>query len=236
MTEMIGKVFGQVLSGIYGFTGSYGLSIIVFTFLVKLLLAPLTVKQTKSTVAMQEITPRVEEIKVKYKNKPEKQNEEIMKLYQTANINPMSGCLPLLIQFPILIGLFNLLRDPVGLGAFANQAAFEAANGSFLWMRNLTSPDYILAIVSGASAFIMQKIMTPKDQTNGQMKMMTYMMAGMSLYWGFVFPAGLTLYWSISNIFAVIQQLVITKPLKAKLEAEMKGAKGNGKTGSKNKK
>ena len=103
-------------------------------------------------------------------------------------------------------------------------------------MNNLTSPDYILAIVSGASAFIMQKIMTPKDQTNGQMKMMTYMMAGMSLYWGFVFPAGLTLYWSISNIFAVIQQFLITKPLKAKLEAEMKGAKGNGKKNSKNKK
>lgn len=229
MTQLIGKFFGQILSAIYGFTGSYGIAIILFTFLVKLCLTPLTIKQTKSTVAMQEISPRVEEIKEKYKNNPERQNQEIMNLYKTANINPMSGCLPLLIQFPILIGLFNLLRDPVGLGAFANQAAFETANGAFLWMANLTSPDYILAILSGASAFIMQKIMTPSDQLNGQMKMMTYVMAGMSLYWGFIFPAGLTLYWTVSNIFAILQQLVVTKPLKAKLEADIKGASGNGK-------
>ena len=194
MTNLIGKLFGNILGAIYGFTGSYGIAIILFTFLVKLLLMPLTIKQTKSTVAMQEITPRVNEIQEKYKNNPERQNKEIMELYQRANINPMAGCLPLLIQFPILIGLFNLLKDPVGLGAFASQAAFNQANGQFLWMRNLTNPDTILAILSGASAFIMQKIMTPKEQVNGQMKMMTYMMAGLSFYWGFIFPAGLTLY------------------------------------------
>lgn len=156
MTNLIGKLFGNILGAIYGFTGSYGIAIILFTFLVKLLLMPLTIKQTKSTVAMQEITPRVNEIQEKYKNNPERQNKEIMELYQKANINLMAGCLPLLIQFPILIGLFNLLKDPVGLGAFASQAAFNQANGQFLWMQNLTNPDTILAILSGASAFIMQ--------------------------------------------------------------------------------
>lgn len=235
MTNLIGKLFGNILGAIYGFTGSYGIAIILFTFLVKLLLMPLTIKQTKSTVAMQEITPRVNEIQEKYKNNPERQNKEIMELYQKANINPMAGCLPLLIQFPILIGLFNLLKDPVGLGAFASQAAFNQANGQFLWMQNLTNPDTILAILSGASAFIMQKIMTPKEQLNGQMKMMTYMMAGLSFYWGFIFPAGLTLYWTVSNIFAILQQVIVTKPLKAKFEADMKEASKNGKK-NKNKK
>jgi len=216
----IASLFGIALKAIYGVIGNYGLSIIVFTIIVKMILMPLTVKQTKSTFAMSEINPKVKEIQAKYKNKPEKQNEEISKLYKESGINPLSGCLPILIQMPILMGLFYVFKDPVTHGVFASKAAMAAANGNFLWIKALSKPDYILAVFSGVSAYLMQKVMTPKDQIEGPMKMMSWLLAGMSLYWGFVLPAALTLYWGVSSIFSVFQYYLITRPLKSKLEQE----------------
>ena len=230
----IASLFGIALKAIYGVIGNYGLSIIVFTIIVKMILMPLTVKQTKSTFAMSEINPKVKEIQAKYKNKPEKQNEEISKLYKESGINPLSGCLPILIQMPILMGLFYVFKDPVTHGVFASKAAMAAANGNFLWIKALSKPDYILAIFSGVSTYLMQKVMTPKDQIEGPMKMMSWLLAGMSLYWGFVLPAALTLYWGVSSIFSVFQYYLITRPLKSKLEQE-KADKEAGKASFKNK-
>lgn len=230
----IASLFGIALKAIYGVIGNYGLSIIVFTIIVKMILMPLTVKQTKSTFAMSEINPKVKEIQAKYKNKPEKQNEEISKLYKESGINPLSGCLPILIQMPILMGLFYVFKDPVTHGVFASKAAMAAANGNFLWIKALSKPDYILAVFSGASAYLMQKVMTPKDQIEGPMKMMSWLLAGMSLYWGFVLPAALTLYWGVSSIFSVFQYYLITRPLKSKLEQE-KADKEAGKSSFKKK-
>lgn len=230
----IASLFGIALKAIYGVIGNYGLSIIVFTIIVKMILMPLTVKQTKSTFAMSEINPKVKEIQAKYKNKPEKQNEEISKLYKESGINPLSGCLPILIQMPILMGLFYVFKDPVTHGVFASKAAMAAANGNFLWIKALSKPDYILAVFSGVSAYLMQKVMTPKDQIGGPMKMMSWLLAGMSLYWGFVLPAALTLYWGVSSIFSVFQYYLITRPLKSKLEQE-KADKEAGKSSFKKK-
>ncbi len=230
----IASLSGIALKAIYGVIGNYGLSIIVFTIIVKMILMPLTVKQTKSTFAMSEINPKVKEIQAKYKNKPEKQNEEISKLYKESGINPLSGCLPILIQMPILMGLFYVFKDPVTHGVFASKAAMAAANGNFLWIKALSKPDYILAVFSGVSAYLMQKVMTPKDQIEGPMKMMSWLLAGMSLYWGFIFPAALTLYWGVSNIFSVFQYYLITRPLKSKLEQE-KADKEAGKSSFKKK-
>lgn len=228
--DFISNILGDVLRVIFGFTHNYGMSIIVFTILVKIILTPLTIKQTKSTFAMSEINPKIKEIQAKYKDKPEKQNEEIQKLYKESDINPLAGCLPLLIQMPILIGLFGVFRDPLHYGVFDTQAAFTQATGQFLWIKSLNNPDIILAVLSGISAFFMQKAMTPKDQLQGSMKMMTWLMSGLSFYWGFIFPAGLTLYWTVSNIFSVFQFFLITKPLRAKLEKEKaEKAEKNGK-------
>jgi YidC/Oxa1 family membrane protein insertase len=208
---------------IFEFVNNYGVAIILFTIFVKVLLLPLTIKQTKSTKAMQDIQPMIKEIQEKYKNKPEKQNEEIMKLYQEAKINPLAGCLPLLIQFPILIGLFSVLREPWNYGLFDSQAAFQAADTSFLWLSSLTQAGGFtlqgisMGLLSGGSAYIMQKIMTPSDQQEGTMKTMTYVMAAMSFYWGMTFPAGLAVYWTASNLFAIAQHYLIMSPLKAKL-------------------
>lgn len=87
----------------------------------------------------------------------------------------------------------------------------------FLWVQNLTKPDAVLAIISGATTFLMQMLMMPKDQQQGSMKVMTYVMSAMMLYWGFMFPAGLTLYWTVGNLFSIAQQYLIMNPLKAKL-------------------
>jgi YidC/Oxa1 family membrane protein insertase len=216
--NIIGNLLGHVLRIIFDVVQNYGWSIIVFTILVKVLLLPLTIKQTKSTKAMQDIQPKLQEIQAKYKDKPEKQQQEIMKLYQEAKINPLAGCLPLLIQMPIIIGLFSVLRDPVAYGVFPSQAAFQAADTGFLWLNSLTSTHHLeMGILAGLSAYVMQKIMTPPDQAQGTMKTMTYVMAAMSFYWGYTFAAGLALYWTVSNIFTIAQYYLIMNPLKAKL-------------------
>lgn len=215
--SIISNLLGDVLRIIVEFIHNYGLSIILFTIFVKVLLLPLTIKQTKSTKAMQDIQPKMKEIQEKYKNKPEKQQQEIMSLYKEAKINPLAGCLPLLIQMPILFGLYAVLRDPVAYGVFADKAAFANADMVFLWVQNLTKPDYILAIVSGVTTFVMQMLMMPKDQQQGSMKIMTYVMSAMMLYWGFMFPAGLTLYWTAGNLFSIAQHYLVMNPLRAKL-------------------
>ncbi|WP_286310717.1 YidC/Oxa1 family membrane protein insertase [Romboutsia ilealis] len=215
--NILSNALGHVLRIIFELVQNYGLSIILFTILVKVLLLPLTIKQTKSTKAMQDIQPKIQEIQTKYKDKPEKQQQEIMKIYTEAKINPLAGCLPLLIQMPILIALFSVLREPVTYGVFADQAQFVNAAKGFLWIKDLTTPDYILAILSGATTFLMQTLMMPKDQQQGSMKIMTYVMSAMMLFWGFSFPAGLTLYLTIGNVLAIGQHYLIMNPLRAKL-------------------
>lgn len=222
--NILSNALGHVLRIIFELVQNYGLSIILFTILVKVLLLPLTIKQTKSTKAMQDIQPKIQEIQTKYKDKPEKQQQEIMKIYTEAKINPLAGCLPLLIQMPILFGLFAVLREPWKFGLFASQKAFLAADTSFLWLHSLTAPGGFtlqglsMGILSGGSAYIMQKIMTPADQEQaGAMKTMTIVMAAMSFYWGMTFPAGLAVYWIVSNIFTILQYYLVMKPLRAKL-------------------
>ena len=219
MLDAIGNFLGIILSFIVNIVNDYAWSIIIFTILVRLCLLPLMVKQIKSTKAMQDIQPKMKEIQEKYKNKPEKQQEELMKIYQEAKINPLAGCLPLLIQMPILIGLFRVLQDPVAHGVFTSAAEFAKADTGFLWIQSVSSTKHIsLALLSGISAYFMQKMMTTGDeQTENMMKSMTYVMAIMSLFWGYTFQAGLAIYWITSNLFSIAQYQLITSPLKAKL-------------------
>jgi YidC/Oxa1 family membrane protein insertase len=177
------------------------------------------VKQIKSTKAMQDIQPKMKEIQEKYKNKPEKQQEEIMKLYKDAKINPMAVCLPMFIQLPILMGLFALLRNPVSHGVFPNEAAYHAANHGFLWISSVSQTHNLsLGILSGISAYFMQKSMATTDESQAQMmKSMTIVMTAMSFWWGYTYEAGLALYWTMSNIFSIAQYYLVTSPLKAKM-------------------
>lgn len=175
---------------------SYGLSIILMTVLIKLLLYPITAKQIESTKGMAILQPKMKEIQDRYKNDKTKLNEELAKLYQREGINPLAGCLPLLIQMPILIAIFYGIKDYQYTGSTA-----------FLWMSNLSMPDgtYILPIISALSTYVQSK-QTITDLSNPQNKIMLYFMPLFIGYISITFPAGLVLYWVVTNFMQIAQQ------------------------------
>ena len=216
--DIVNIPLGQILRITYEVIGNYGWAIVAFTILIKLVLLPLSISQLKSMQGMQDVQPKVKEVQEKYKNNPEKQNAEIMKLYKEYKVNPMAGCLPLLIQFPILIGLFNVLRSPVKYHVFASQAVFKMADLGFLWVPNLTERDIILAVLSGITTYLTTSMTTTKEaRQQPTQKMLLYFMPIMMFWWGLSFPAGLTLYWTVSNLFQLAQQYFVMNPLKAKV-------------------
>ncbi len=191
-----------ILGILYDFTdklgfGSYGLAIILLTIIIKIALYPLTAKQLKSMKAMQKIQPELKRLQEKFKDKPQILQQKMMELYQKEGVNPLAGCLPLLIQMPILMAMYYALYN----------FDYGAVAPSFLWIPSLSEPDpiYALPIISAATTFLQQKIsMTESTQ---QMKIMMVMMP---LFIGWIslnFPAGLVLYWSTMNVVQIIQQI-----------------------------
>ena len=153
--SIFAEVFGYLLGLIYNLVQNYGVAIIIFTLLTKLILMPFTIKQLRSSKAMAALQPKMKEIQEKYKDNKEKQNQMMVELYKEHNYNPLSGCLPLLIQFPIIIGLFTALREP-GTYVFVNNPDLLelATQQSFLWMKNLSNPDLISNIFSTGPAWL----------------------------------------------------------------------------------
>lgn len=174
---------------------NYGIAIILLTLVIKLILYPLTLKQVKGMKAMQELQPKMKDLQEKYKGNPEKLNKEMAILYKESGVNPLAGCLPLLVQMPILMGIFYAIRD------------YQYVHlPSFLWITDLSGPDhlYILPILSAATTYIQQK-QTSTDMNQQTKMMMTFM----PLFIGYIsitFPAGLVLYWVVSNLFQIAQQ------------------------------
>lgn len=208
-------LLGALLKLMYNLIGHYGWSIVAFTVAIKLILMPLMQAQNRSMKAMSEVQPKIEEIKKKFANSQEKQNEAIMKLYKDYNINPLLGCLPMLIQLPILIGLFRVLRDPVQF-VFKSEAAMKAADTGFYWIKSMSDPDvimlggialpFILPLIAAVSTYFDSRAMSKGQPQNQMTTTMTYMMPLMILLWGRSFPAGLSLYWAVSNLFSIAQR------------------------------
>ena len=170
---------------------SYGWAIILLTIIVKMALYPLTVKQVKSMKAMQELSPKMKKIQEKYKDNPQVMQQKIGALYKDAGVNPLAGCLPLLIQMPILMGMYYSLY---------NFSYPTPESAYFLWMTSMSDPD-----LSALTTFLQQK-MTTTDSNNPQMKMMMFIMP---LFIGWIsinFPSGLVLYWVTMNVVQIIQQ------------------------------
>lgn len=200
----------KVLAFFYGLTGmvgmaNYGLAIIVMTIIVKLILWPLTQKQIQSMKDMMKIQPKMDEIRTRYKDDKERMNLELANLYKENKINPLSGCLPLLLQFPIMIGIFYGIRDFQYVGP-----------ANFLWMESISNPDpwYILPVLSAVTTFITSKQTMPaqgegKSPLNS--KMMTYFMPLFIGYISISFPAGLVLYWVVMNLMQIAQQTLMAK-------------------------
>jgi len=190
------------------YIANYGLSIIVLTILVKLVFWPITEKANSSMKNMQKIQPMVLEIKEKYKNDPQKMNMKIMELYKEHGVNPLGGCLPILLQIPVFFALYNSLNG-----------AIELRQASFLWAHDLSRPDSLfipgiplpinpLALAMAATMFIQQKL-TPSSGDPTQQKIMAFMPLIM-LFLLYSLPSGLTLYWTVSQIISIIQ-LVLSK-------------------------
>jgi YidC/Oxa1 family membrane protein insertase len=192
-------------------TGSAGLAIIVFTIIIKTLLLPLTIKSTRSSKAMQELSPKIKELQKKYGKDRARASQETMALYQQYGVNPMAGCLPMLIQIPIFFGLYraiyNLSNDNVG----------EWAHG-FLWMDSLADADpwKILPILAGIFQFVQTRMMRPANMPKSddpQQQVMNIMMNFMPLMviiFGWNFAAGPVIYWAAQSIYSVVQQWFIT--------------------------
>ena len=279
---------GWVLSKIYDVVGSYGLSIIILTILIKVVLLPLGIKQIKSMQSMQAIQPKIKDLQKKYKGNKQKAQEETMKLYKEAGVNPLGGCLPLLLQFPILISMYAVIRAPllapvtlngkvdhyeihndhlpvdsqlfknvvlhenldfVGLNLQCSAAQsgkqaqisgtdrsrvepnkpivsssgqqeipFNATTGDgTLPCGSKTTdkiPYFVLLAVMIATMFYQQRQMqsaSPAGSSSQQQQMLLYLMPVMFGVFGFGFPAGLTLYWTVSNIWQIGQQFALLK-------------------------
>ena len=177
--------------------GSYGLSIILLTIIIKMILYPLTVKQVKSMKAMQELSPKMKKIQEKYKDNPQVMQQKVGALYKEAGVNPLAGCLPLIIQMPILMGMYYALYN-------FTYPSPEAAQ--FLWLPSMSESDplYILPVLSAFTTFLQQKMTT--TEMNQQMKVM---MVVMPLFIGWIsltFPSGLVLYWVTMNVVQIAQQ------------------------------
>jgi len=187
-----------LLPKMYSFIGNYGVVIILFALLVKLVTLPLSLKSFKSMNAMKELGPKLEQLKAKHKNNPQALNAEMMKLYKDNGVNPFSGCLPMLMQMPLFFALFSvfrstiLLRDAPFIG-FINDLSHGASS--------FTDPYIILVVLMIAAQFVSQYLTTAQTQQN---KMLLY---AMPLVMGFIFhsfAAGLVLYWTVFSLFSLI--------------------------------
>lgn len=219
---IIAKPLGYMLYWIYNLVGNYGLSLIVLTVLVKCFLYPLYRKQIKSTAGMSEIAEKSKEIQDRYAQDKEKQSEAMAELYAKENFNPMSGCLPMLIQMPIIMGLFALLRNPMQyLPESTLSTMVFAVHEPFLWIDDLSQPDkWILPILTGIStyfAFSMNDAMMASSAGAGadSMKSMNVIMKyffPISLLWfSRSYPAGLAIYWAGGQFLQIFFNIHIRK-------------------------
>ncbi len=187
-----------VLDGMVDLTGSYGIAIILVTIVIRVILFPLTVSQTKSMAAMKVLQPKMKELQAKYKDNPQEYQKRTMELYKEHKVNPLGGCLPMLIQLPFLIAFFHVLRDI---------SAGEATVFLRFWDLSAPDPFYIFPLVAAGTTFLQIKQTASDPSAKGMMIAMPVMIGIFSIN----FPAGLVLYWIISNIFSIAQHEFITK-------------------------
>lgn len=241
--------FGWVLAEIYRYIPNYGITIILLTLVIRIILLPLGIKQIRSMHAMQQVQPKIKQIQQKYKGNRERMNQEVMAVYKEHGYNPLSGCMPMLLQFPVLICLYAVLVVPKGIphleppadpalrSAIVNQqsgihflgmnltcTAWEAGRGSVTnppGTRNdyglksrdcgrgipIRIPYYALALFMVGTQFYQQRQMQRANPAmDPQQQMLTRYMPLLFGVWGFIFPAGLVVYWTTTNLVQVGQQ------------------------------
>ncbi|WP_374277255.1 membrane protein insertase YidC [Azonexus sp.] len=204
LTVVAAPIF-WALEAIYKLVGNWGWAIVVLTILIKAVFYPLSAASYKSMAKMRTMTPRLMQLKERYADDKQRLNQEMMKLYQTEKINPLGGCLPILVQIPVFIALYWVL-----LGAV------EMRDAPWIgWITDLASADpyRILPVIMMASMFIQTKLNpTPPDPIQAKVMMMMPLIFGFMFFW---FPSGLVLYWVVNNVLSIAQQWQITKVIEA---------------------
>ncbi len=197
---IISQFLFSLLTFIQGFVGNWGLAIILITVFVKGLMYPLTKKQYESMAKLRNLAPKMQQLKDRFGDDRQKMSQAMMELYKKEKVNPMGGCLPLLLQMPIFLALYWVLLESVEL----RHADFA------LWITDLSvkDPYYVLPILTGASMWLLQKLQPNTITDPMQQKIMQWMPVMMSAFF-FIFPAGLVLYWLVSNVITLIQAKII---------------------------
>lgn len=231
MWEGILGIIARIVEVFYFIAHDWGLAIILFTLVFRLLMTPLMLSQTKSSVMMQKMQPKIKEIQERFSDDPVRLQQETQKLYADAKFNPLMGCVPMLIQMPIFIALFQVLRSiqewlpHYSEFAFYNivpdltktpAEAFELGIGSFI-------PYLVLVIIFVAATFLpmlLQQKNNSDQQQKNQMYMMSIIMGVMMLFVSWSSPAGVLLFWGVSGIIATIFQQTYTSYLRKKLARE----------------
>lgn len=200
-------IMRQGLDTFYQMTGSYGIAIILLTLVIKLITLPLTFSQTRMQKKMALLNPELDALKKKYQNNPEKLNRETVELWRKHNINPATGCLPMLLQLPFFIAFFGMLRNYTYAGA-----------AQFLWM-DLAQPDplFIMPVLAAVTTYFQMKQTSTGDATQKSMMMFMPLMIGA---FSLRFVAGLTLYWVASNVFTIVQQYLVPGTVATKGDAD----------------
>ncbi|MBQ6837043.1 MAG: YidC/Oxa1 family membrane protein insertase [Clostridia bacterium] len=259
MLDIIAVPFGYIMRLIYEIIGNYGLSIIAFSLLAKLVMLPFSIKTKKSMLDMQRIQPKLNELQRKYGKDQQKLSMEMQKLYQEEGVSPFGSCLPTLITFPIMIGLYYVISKPLTyfmglsaaeittlgeiLGVVSENAYtmeiqiaglisqnFDAVahvseklmnvDFNFFGLNLATTPSFkqfglmwLIPILSGVTAYLLSNITMKMQGTdmaqNSSTSTMKYMMPLMSVYFGFILPAGLGVYWIANNVFSALQEVLL---------------------------
>ncbi len=211
MFSIVSRVLLSSMNGLKGMLGSYAAAIVLLTIFIKLLMWPLQTKSTNSMKRMQELQPKMAALKEKYADDPARMNQELLVLYKKHGVNPMSGCLPMLIQIPIFFGFYNMLGKAV-----------ELRNSPFLWVHDLSQPDTVAHLAGYpvnvlplvmAVTMLWQMQLTPKTGDPVQQRMFMFMPL-IFIVFCYNFASALSLYWTVQNIFTIVQ-LTITNRQKA---------------------
>ena len=225
--SIIARPLALLLQLLYSLIGNYGISLIVLTTVIKLLLYPSYKSQIMSTMGMQELQPKLREIQNRYANDKQLMNQKMQELYQKEGVSPTAGCLPMIVQMIVIMGLFTLLRNPVQF--MSSEKMVFAIHESFLWIKDLAQPDpWILPILAGIATFASFFFQQTPSQGGGMndvmQKLMKYIFPIMIVWLAKSYPAGLALYWFMSQFLQIFFNLRFDMLKKQKAaEKEAKG-------------
>ncbi len=214
-----------VLQGIQGFVGDWGLSVICLTIIIRVILMPLQTKSVKSTAGMQVMQPRIQEIQEKYADDPQRLQEETMKIYSEMNVNPLMGCLPLLLQMPVFFALFTVIKMvPEGscfysiLPSISDSVSGVLAASGFVGALPYIIMDVLFGVLTFVPMWLNSQTVAPEQRS--QQMTMGAVMSIMMLWFGWTCPAAVLLYYVTSSLWQVVQQQLVTKKVMEKAKAD----------------